>query len=113
MKHLLFIIILFALCGCNHLKDAKPADLISQEQMTEILVDIHVADAIIDQKYGSQIANASLNNALYTRIFQNYHVTMSQYKSSYEYYERHPVLMDKMYVQVITELSKKEAVMSK
>ena len=113
MKHLLFIIILLSLGSCKHLTDDKPADLIPQQQMIDILVDIHVADALVEQKYGAQNPNLPLTNALYTRIDQNYHITAAQYKTSYHYYEAHPQLMDKMYEQVITELSKKEAVIAK
>ena len=113
MKHLLFIIILFSICSCTHIGDAKPADLIPQDQMIQILADVHVADALVEHKFGQQIPNLPLTNALYTRIYQNRHITAAQYKSSYKYYEMHPQLIDNIYTQVITELSKREAVMNK
>jgi hypothetical protein len=103
-----------SLFGCTgRLADNKPADLIPQEQMIDVLVDIHVADALVEQKFGAQNPNLPLSNALYERIYQNHKITAAQYKSSYKYYEASPELMDKIYTQVITELSKKEAEMTK
>jgi hypothetical protein len=113
MKHLLFMIILSSLVSCKQINDDKPSDLIPQKQMIEVLVDIHVADAVVEQKYGTANPNLALTSALYSRIYQNYNITAAQYKTSYKYYEAHPKLMDDMYEQVITELSKKEALMKK
>jgi hypothetical protein len=114
MKHLLFIIILSALCGCdNSYKDDKPVDLIPQPEMIQVLADIHIADAVAEQKYGQASPNLPLTVALYNRIYQNHHITAAQYKSSYQYYEMHAQQMDNMYTQIITELSKREAVMNK
>ncbi len=112
MKHLLFIIILLSLGGCSRFKDPKPADLIPQEKMIQVLADIHVADALVEHRSGTQ-NNLPLTSALYARIYHNYGITAAQYKSSYSYYEAHPVQMDRMYEQVITELSKKEALLNK
>lgn len=112
MKHLLFIIILLSLCGCNHADD-KPADLIPEDKMVKVFMDIHVADATVEQKYGAQNPNPALSNALYERIYHNHGISAAQYKSSYKYYEARPELMDKIYTQVITELSKEEAVLGK
>jgi len=113
MKQLLFIIILLSLGGCSRFKDPKPADLIPQEKMIQVLVDVHVADALVEHKSGMQNPNLPLTNALYTQIYHNYGITAKQFRSSYKYYESHPVLMDNLYTQVITELSKKEAVLNK
>ena len=113
MKHLLFIIILISLSGCHGPKDEKPADLIPEEQMIDILTDIHVADAIVDNKYGQQKVDLPLTNALYSQIYKNHKITAARYKSSYKYYEANPELMDNIYTQVITELSKKQALLNK
>jgi len=113
MKHLLFVIIILSLSACNRFGDQKPVDLIPQKNMVDILVDIHVADAVVEHKFGPTTTNIAMTNALYNRIYQNYGITAAQYKTSYKYYEAHPDIMDKMYTQVITELSKKEAELSK
>ena len=113
MKHSLFIIILLSLFSCNQSADKPPVDLIPQDKMISLFVDIHVADAMVEHKFGTQNPNLALSNALYERIYHNHGVSAAQYKSSYKYYEVHPDLMDKMYTQVITELSKEEALMGK
>jgi hypothetical protein len=113
MKHLLFIIIILSFCGCTRLMSDKPEGLIPQEKMIPILVDLHIADALAEQKNGTQNLNLPLTNALYTRIYHNYGISADQYKSSYKYYESHPDQMDTMYTKVITELSKKEILLKK
>jgi hypothetical protein len=82
MKHLLFIIIILSLGGCVHIKDDKPADLIPEEEMIQILVDIHVADALVEHKCGPTNPNLPLSNALYDRIYKNHNITAARYKTS-------------------------------
>ncbi len=113
MKQLLFSIILLSLCGCTQFQDQKPTDLIPEDRMIQIMVDIHVADALVEQKYGPTNPNRPLTNALYTRIYKNYAISPDQFRTSYRYYESHPEAMDRMYTQIITELSKKEAILVK
>lgn len=113
MKRLLFIIIILTLGGCGQMNDPKPADLIPQERMIQVLADIHVADALVEHKTGMQNLNLPLTSALYNQIYKNNSITAEQYKTSYNYYEAHPALMDNMYTQVITELSKREALLKK
>lgn len=100
--------------SCNRLKNgASTADIIPQDSMIGILVDIHVADAVADHKFGTDKPNLEFTNAMYEQIYKNHHITAAQYKASYKYYEAHPADMDKMYEQVITEISKKEAELKK
>jgi len=108
---LLFCILLLLLTGCDTWGTNKPVGLIATDSMIGILVDIHVADALVEQRHGQDKPNLPLTTALYQQIFSNHHITAVQYQQSYHYYEKHPAIMDKMYETVITELSKKEAQM--
>lgn len=81
--------------------------------MIQILADIHMADAVVDHKSGTQAVDLPLTNVLYMQIYHNRHITAEQFKASYKYYEARPQLMDNMYVQVINELSKREALLKK
>ena len=93
--------------------EAVPADLIARDSMIVILADIHIADAVADQKFGQDKPNRAFTNAVQQRIYENHHITAPQFKTSYKYYESHPALMDKMYDQIITEISKREAQLKK
>lgn len=114
MKQGLIGILLLTLVGCAHRGGpVAPDNLITRDSMISIMVDIHIADAIGDQRYGTDKPNRDFINGVYRRIYQNHHITADQYKASFRYYEGHPDDMNKMYEQVITELSKKEAEMKK
>ena len=114
MKQLLFGILLLTLMSCNRLKTTQvPADVMPRDSMVSILVDIHVADAVADQKFGQDKPNRAFANGMYERIFEIHHTTAALYKTSFKYYESHPEILDKMYEQVITEISKREAELKK
>lgn len=114
MKQVLIGIVLLTLVGCSGRKGPQaPQDLIQKDSMIAIMVDIHIADAVADQRFGSDKPNLDFTNALYHRIYENHHVSANQYKASFTYYETQPAEMNKMYEQVITELSKKEAELKK
>ena len=105
--------LLIGCMGCHSEQGTKPADLIAEKQMVDIWVDMHVADAVVDQQHGADHPNRALTAALYNRIYEIHHINALQYKSSYKYYESQPAIMDKLYDQVLAELSKKQAVISK
>ena len=114
MKQALFLIALLTLVGCSHMGNGgRPADVIAPDSMVQIMADIHIADAVADQKFGTDKPNRGFTNAMYTRIYELHHITAAQYKASFTYYETHPAAMDKVYEQVITEISKRAALMKK
>lgn len=113
MKRLLFGILLCLLSGCRQGVDKIPANAIPEEKMVMIMADLQIADALVDNRSAPMTTNVPLTNALYKQILHNYGVQPGQFKLTYKYYENHPELMDQLYVQVITEISKKQAVLTK
>jgi hypothetical protein len=50
---------------------------------------------------------------MYTQIYKNHGITRAEFLKSYHYYETQPELMDKLYEELLSELSRRQAQLSK
>lgn len=81
----------------------EPDDLISEEKMTEILLDIHIVEGA---RSGSRILGDTADARSYMlSLFQKHNVTRAQYDSSFAYYSHFPERMLPMYDVVIDSLN--------
>jgi hypothetical protein len=90
--------------------ETPPPGVIPKDQMTEILIDIHVAEAQVShlnlRSYDSmQVAY----NGFERDIFQKYRVDSTSYNQSYQYYLRNPKLMEEIYTAVVDSLALRES----
>ena len=113
MKRSITISILaFSLFGCSEKleKPAKPAVFLEQKQMEELLVEIHISDAIAQEKaHGNLDLEKNLSEQGLNQILQNHHLKKQAFDSLYSYYIKQPDLMNTMYQNIIIDLSKKQA----
>lgn len=102
---LLIILLLFA---CAPKKPKPPADVLNEQQMSTILADMHLADAIISTKTGTtdSLRQAGVNFREF--IYEKHHTNHKQFTESFDFYKMNPALMDSVYAEVITKLSRKE-----
>ena len=112
-KALLFGIILLAIASCGVGKNTIPKEVMDKRVMVPILVDIHLADAIIEKRSSIEKPDTAMTQNIYQQIFQAHHITRNQFYNSYHFYETHPVILNELYAEVITELSKKDAQLGK
>jgi len=97
--------------SCDSLISSKPSGTLSEEQMADVLVDIHLTEATL------RIANDSITrlndtNELRNRfatVFKKNDVTPDEFNSSLNYYLEHIEKLDKIYVEVINRLTALEA----
>jgi hypothetical protein len=98
------------LFGCAPEKPKAPDHLLDQQQMSSIIADMHLADAIAS---GTKAGNLdSINQVainLDAFILTKYKITRDQFIESFDFYKQNPVLMDSVYAEVITKLSSKES----
>ncbi len=72
--------------------------------MTEVLKDIHLAEAEASiQSKPDSLLKQKIN---FQKIFEKDSVTKQQYEESLTFYMDHPELLDKIYEQVINDLSR-------
>ena len=100
------MLLLFA---CSPQQPVPPDNTLSTEQMSKILAEMHIADAIAAS--GLQLNQDSINQkAINYRefIYTKYRTNHSQFMSSFAFYKQNPALMDSIYTEVVTRLSNKE-----
>jgi hypothetical protein len=115
MQKYLFVTIclaLFAACAPTD-KNKIPNTVLSQEKMQAILYDMHLAEAIANKTQAPLDSVAGKALGMYQEIYSKHQVSEEQFKTSYDFYIEHPVLLDSVYSRVIDELSVQEAFLRK
>ncbi len=106
-KNLLFILIFSALWGCR--SEAPPEDLLSKEQMVAILLDIHVAEALIQQRRYRIADSAKASYQILERaIFEKHQIDTVRYRKSYEYYTQNLETFEQIYTMLEDSLVRRE-----
>jgi len=112
IKNWAFVLcIAFLATSCNRILNSKPSGTLSENQMVDILVDIHLTEASLI------VANdsiARLNDTLqlrsrFAQVFVKQDVNPDDFNSSLTYYLEHIEDLDKIYKEVIKKLTELEA----
>ena len=111
-----FIKIVLMLCvlifGCSKKEEKIPPDIIQKDIMVRVMTDMHLAES--HAQFSSAYDNSkNTKQSYYKFIFDKYKISYEQFMKSWKYYTAHPEIFSKIYDEVITELSKKQAEASK
>ena len=112
MKRLI-ICVFILISACKQEYPSVPRDVIPFEKMTQILADMHITDAVAATKAQGGMDEKLLTEEYYLQIYKNYGITKEDFVKSYHFYEGSPKLFNKLYDQVLSEISKREAVVGK
>lgn len=103
----LIVAIVFIVSSCSLLSN-KPKGLINEEDLVNVLVDIHFADAVVSIK-GYRVMQDSLTiNLLYDDILKKHDISRKQFDQTIQYYSKNVNKYDRIYDQVLEILSKKQ-----
>ena len=103
---ILSLFFLFA-CGEKQAKIAdKPAWVISEGKMVDIIVDLRIADAATYINAGSPPRNKATD---WMFVMRKHKVQDSIFRKSHDYYAEHPEVAEKLYEQVIDKISEMQA----
>lgn len=100
------IVMLFMACATD---SGKPKDMLTDEQMVDVLVELHLAEARMDLLQIPQDSVRPLLRERYTEIFTDQNLDTAKFNATFAYYERYPEQMDSLYQKVIDELVEREA----
>ena len=96
----LFLPILFLLFLCSACKPKKPSGVLSEQKMTKLLVDYHLA-----QGMAAGTTDPEKSRYLYIQqVFKKHHVKEAQFDSSMVYYSTHSETMAKIYAEVYSRI---------
>lgn len=110
-KWILFVSVIMLFVSCNSIFSSKHAGKLDEDEMINILVDLHLTEATL------RIANDSLSRMndttdqriRFAHVFRKHDIDPDVFNSSMDYYLEHIELLDKIYVEVINRLSELEA----
>lgn len=108
---IVFIILISILLGCK--RDPLPRKAIKHDQFIAVLVDVHLAEAMYNERYRFKLDTIK-TDAIYLSVLEKHQVTEEQMKITTLYYSRHPREYDKIYKEVLSLIDQKsEALNSK
>lgn len=114
MKKIVLILIsaLIWFVACDDPIISKPEHLIKRDQMIDMLVDIHKAEAMYN-KFRNDTSRTYLSSSdFYFSVLAKYDVSDSVFEKSFMYYASEPKNFEKMYRKVMSQLSEKEQELS-
>jgi len=95
---LLGVAMIFTAC------DGRPSGVLSQRKMTEVLTEMHKADASMAEK-GVLYGKYSQKAPYYRYIFKKYDITQAQFDSSLVWYTKNPQRFENIYDNVLNQLA--------
>lgn len=102
---LLALLLLAGLGACgkkDRVKEPKP--LLSEQQMVDLLSDVYVVEAMLNQKKAAGQQIDSLTCAYYDQLFEHFGITDSILEANMTYYTRHPEILERIMDSVVVRL---------
>jgi len=102
---LLLLLLLIILPGCLNKKELSGKAFVPQEELVDVLVDIHLVDGITnDRKFYRRYSLVDSVDVL-GPILEKHHITLQKFDTTMYAYSRHPELLDKVYSEVLRKLN--------
>jgi hypothetical protein len=100
---LLITILFFSACKGGS-KDQK-GEVIDEEKFIDILVDVHIADAILTTDFQRPNPDLYLPENFYFQVLNNHDISREDFDRSIEYYADDPAVLNKIYQKVSEKIS--------
>lgn len=105
-----FLTILVIIAACRPTTKA-PDDLITEEKMADLLTEIHLLEAKINQLQVKPYDSKQYVYDHYEKLlFDDFGVTGEQYERSLTFYLDHPDLFERVYEAVVDTLMQREKI---
>ncbi|WP_119351378.1 DUF4296 domain-containing protein [Mariniphaga sediminis] len=109
IKSILLLFLSLAFFACDKSQVQKPEMLIHEDQMIDMLADIHLAEAAFNnRRYRDTLVENSSSVDFYYSILEKYQVQDSVFEKSFVFYASQPRKFEKMYRQAMNKLNEME-----
>lgn len=108
MKSIFLIFTLLSLVCCSPASEPIPTNLLTEEQMTRIMIDVHLAEAQIENAGLPLDSGDAVYRKMQRQILKKHQVKETDFNTSYQYYLRNLNGLDKIYEKVIDSLTVRE-----
>jgi hypothetical protein len=89
----------------------SPKGIIDQEKMVDIMIDIHLAEAAVQEMRLQKDSAAKVYAVQEKYIFKKHNVSDTVFLVSYNYYVEHPEQLELIYAAVIDTLSLRQVLL--
>ena len=109
MKKLILGFVLLGLFTACEEEEKIPDYVLSKEKFTEVLTEVQIAESIVRLGYHRFPDSLYRNDSIYSAAFRKMEVSQAIFDSNMNYYLGFPNEMEKIYDQVIVNLSRRTA----
>ena len=107
LRFTVFLLIIQFFFGCSTAKKNK-SDVIDEDTFVDVLVDIHLADAILNAHRYKVNRDSAKIHLFYNDVLIKHNVTQKQIQNTINYYTNHPKKFEKIYNRVSEKMVKLE-----
>jgi len=110
-KWTLIVSIALLAVSCDSIISSRPAGTLNEDEMVNILIDIHLTEATLRISNDSLSRNKDTTDqrTRFAHVFRKHDINPDDFNKSMDYYLEHIELLDKIYVEVISRLTELEA----
>lgn len=115
MNRLFFLLIILILVSCTGKKKeiVIPEEVISVDTMKMLLVDFHIIEAAMFDRYVGKEGDEDSISQYYADAMAKYSVTREKFNESMFFYCQNPEIFQNIYAEVVVELNKKQSEVQK
>ncbi len=111
LKIFLLSLVIF-IYGCQDRTVLIPADILTKEEITPLLADLHVAQASLTIFEYTDTVKFTLRD-YQEEILKKRNIPLNKFEASMKFYTNHPELLKEIYEEVVNELSKEQGELEK
>ena len=92
---------------------SKPKDLMGRDTMVILLTEMHLLESSLGIRIFEDKKIINTRNTIKDKIYKDYGVSKERFMSSYNYYVQKSTTIDSIFTDVISEISKRQALQLK
>lgn len=106
MRNFLIIVMIILVLACA--KNKIPKGILTEKEITPVLVELHLAEAIFTQRYSLEVIRENYQEDLYLSVLKKYKLDQKVFEASVLYYGKHPDKYKPVYDEVLNRLNEME-----